>query len=156
MDNFIYCLREQALRENERVYFKIGHANDLDRRKSCMQTANPRLLRFVFVLGPFLDRDEAEDVESQAHQVLAKHRVRGEWFDTNPLAVPEFLEWIDAQLLPICVQEKSAIPQKLAISHKSIGMLEYCRKKADDLIRGKKPVQQAFDLGEGRSNRNRV
>ena len=109
--NYIYCFREQALRENEYVYFKIGHANDLDRRKSSMQTANPRPLRTVFVLGPFLCRDEAENVESQAHKLLARYRVRGEWFDVNPLTVQEFWDWVDAQLLPICVQEKSTIPE---------------------------------------------
>lgn len=106
MENYIYCIREQALCENECVYFKIGHANDLDRRKSSMQTANPRPLRVVFVLGPFLNRDEAEDVESQAHKLLAKHHVRGEWFDTHPLSVPEFWEWIDSQILPISVHER--------------------------------------------------
>lgn len=121
VENYIYCVREQALRENESVYFKIGHANDLDRRKSSMQTANPRPLRIVFVLGPFLDRDEAEEVESEAHKLLAKHRVRGEWFDTNPLTVPEFWEWIDAQILPLCIHEKSACPRQPARPKKYIG-----------------------------------
>ena len=111
MEHYIYCVREQALRENESVYYKVGHANDLDRRKSSMQTANPRPLRTVFVLGPFLNRDEAEDVESQAHSVLQAYRVRGEWFEVNPLELPEFLAWIEAQILPICVHEKTTSPR---------------------------------------------
>lgn len=112
MENYVYCVREQALRENESECFKIGHANDLDRRKSSMQTANPRPLLTVFVLGPFLDRDEAEDVESQAHSLLAEYRVRGEWFDVNPLEVAGFWEWIDAQILPIYIHEKGESPQQ--------------------------------------------
>lgn len=111
-ENYIYCVREQALRENESVYFKIGHVNNLDRRKSLVQTANPRPFRIVFVLGPFLDRDEAQDVETQAHKLLAEYHVRGKWFDRNPLVVPEFWEWIDAQILPLCVHDKSAISRQ--------------------------------------------
>lgn len=148
MENYIYCVREQALRENESVYFKIGHANDLGRRKSSMQTANPRPLRIVFVLGPFLDRDEAEDVEFQAHKLLAKHRVRGEWFDTNPLTVPEFWGWMDAQILPLCVYEMSAIPQQPARLNQSIGRREKrWHRGFRDPNRKKKPTQISLDLG---------
>ncbi len=147
MENYIYCVREQALRENESVYFKIGHANDLDRRKSSMQTANPRPLRVVFVLGPFLDRDEAEDIESQAHKLLAEHRVRGEWFDTNPLAVPEFWEWIDAQILPLCVHEKSAIPRSRDRQQRGQRRQRQRRRRMyGTRTRRKKPDQGSFDL----------
>lgn len=148
MENYIYCVREQALRENESVYFKIGHANDLDRRKSSMQTANPRPLRIVFVLGPFLDRDEAEDVESQAHKLLAKHHVRGEWFDTNPLAVPEFWEWMEAQILPLCVYEKSAIPKRPGRLDRNIGRREKrWHRGPRESYRQRKPTQNTLDLG---------
>lgn len=147
MKNYIYCVREQAIRENESVYFKIGHANDLDRRKSSMQTANRRPLRFVFVLGPFLCRNEAEDVESQVHSLLSKYRIRGEWFEVNPLAVPDFWDWIDAQILPICVHEKSAIPQ-----FKDRKLRGQCiqwqrrRQKYGTLTRRKEPDQGSLDL----------
>ena len=147
MENYIYCVREQAIRENESVYFKIGHANDLDRRKSSMQTANPRPLRFVFVLGPFLCRDEAEDVESQAHSLLSKYWVRGEWFDVNPLAVPDFWDWIDAQILPLCVHEKSAIPKFR--DRKLRGQCRQWqrrRQKYGTLTRRKEPDQGSLDL----------
>ena len=77
MENYVYCVREQALGESGSVYFKIGHANDLDKRISSMQTANPRMLKVVFVLGPFLNRDEAEDVESQSHSLLSRYRDGG-------------------------------------------------------------------------------
>lgn len=147
MDNFIYCIREQALCENESVYFKIGHANDLDRRKSSMQTANPRPFRTVFVLGPFLDRDEAEDVESQAHSLLSKYRVRGEWFDVNPLEVPEFWNWIDAQILPIYVHEKGATPRRRVRQQRGRGQQEQrCRQENGNPIRRRKPNQGSFDL----------
>ena len=148
MENYIYCIREQALCENECVYFKIGHANDLDRRKSSMQTANPRPLRVVFVLGPFLNRDEAEDVESQAHKLLAKHHVRGEWFDTNPLSVSEFWAWIDSQILPICVHEKAAVPWRPARSRPRFGRRESKWQRAHgDLYCRKEPIQGSLDLG---------
>ena len=149
MENYVYCVREQALRENESAYFKIGHANDLDRRKSSMQTANPRPLRTVFVLGPFLDRDEAEDVESQAHSLLAEYRVRGEWFDVNPLEVAGFWEWIDAQILPICVHEKGGLPQQAGRQswgyRKPGNFLK--RRIGGGLDRKKKPAQGTLDLG---------
>lgn len=145
--NYIYCFREQALREDESVCFKIGHANDLDRRKSSMQTANPRPLRTVFVLGPFLCRDEAEDVESQAHKLLARYRVRGEWFDVNPLTVQEFWDWVDAQLLPICVQEKSAIPEHPTRRQWATSRLNrQGRRKYGNPYLEKKPKQGSFDL----------
>lgn len=147
-ENYIYCVREQTLRENESVYFKIGHANDLDKRISSMQTANPRPLRIVFVLGPFLDRYEAKDVESQAHMLLAECHVRGEWFDTNPLSVSEFWEWIDAQILPLCVHEKSAIPQQLIRARDGFGnRRRRWQGKHGDLYTRPKPIQGTFDLG---------
>lgn len=149
MEHYIYCVREQALRENESVCYKVGHANDLDRRKSSMQTANPRLLRTVFLLGPFLDRDEAEDVESQAHTVLARYRVRGEWFNVNPLEVPEFLLWVEAQILAICVNEETTSPQAgrgNALARKS----RYFLKRRDrGYERRARPTQGALDLRSG-------
>jgi len=145
--NYIYCVREQALRKNESVYFKIGHANDLDKRKSSMQTANPRPLRFVFVLGPFLCRDEAKDVESQAHSLLSKYRIRGEWFEVNPLAVSEFWDWVDAQILPLCVHEKSAIPQfRDRRQHGQCRQQQHYRKMYGASTRRRKPDQGSFDL----------
>ncbi len=147
MGNYIYCIREQALRENESVYFKIGHANDLDRRKSSMQTANPRPLRFVFVLGPFLCRDEAEDVESQVHSLLSQYRIRGEWFGVNPLAVRDFWDWIDAQILPLCVYEKSAIPKFMdRQQHDHCRLQQRRQRKFGSHTRRKNPDQGSFDL----------
>ena len=108
---YLSCIRERALRDGESEYFKIGHSNDLDLQIISMRTANSRAFQTVFVLGPFLDRDEAELVESQAHSLLAEYRVRGEWFDVNPLEIAEFWEWVDAQILPIRVHEERALPQ---------------------------------------------
>lgn len=147
MENYIYCVREQALCENAPVYFKIGHANDLERRKSCMQTANPRPLRTVFVLGPFLDRGEAEDVESQAHSLLAAYRVRGEWFSVNPLTLPEFWGWIDAQLLPICVHEKSALRAQPVGSARRLRRWATKRHRHGHTCCSKRYLQGTLDLG---------
>lgn len=109
---YIYCVRGQAVENRETVFFEITQANDLDRRKTPAITPNPRTLRTVFVLGPFLDRDEAEDVHAQAHSFLAKHRVAEGSFCINPLEMEEFWEWVDAQLLPILVYEMRTRPQQ--------------------------------------------
>lgn len=74
----------------------------------CVSEAN--LPRTVFKLGPFFDGDEAENVESQAHSLLSQYQVQRGRYRVNPLELSEFWEWIDAQILPICVYEETAFP----------------------------------------------
>ena len=104
MNNYIYCVREQASENNKAVFFRIVNADDLDLPRNSVNCA--RALQTVFVLGPFMDKDEAKDVESQAHSLLAKYRVWGDWLSINPLETAEFRAWLDAQILPIRVHEK--------------------------------------------------
>ena len=108
--NYIYCVRENPGAIKDTAYYKIGHANDLERRVTSMQTANPRELVILFELGPFLFRDEAEDIESQLHSLLSRYWVRGEWFSVNPLTLGEFWDWIEAQILPISIREEIRMP----------------------------------------------
>ena len=104
MNNYIYCVREQASENNKAVFFRIVNADDLDLPRNSANCACA--LQTVFIFGPFMDKDEAEDVESQAHSLLAKYRVWGDWLSINPLETAEFRAWVEAQILPIRVHEK--------------------------------------------------
>ena len=111
MENiYVYCVREQTHCRRAHTYFKIGRADDLQGRSSLMQAIHAKPPRTVIILGPFLDRDEAETVESQAHSLLSRFEVQEGRYRINPLQVSGFWEWIDAQILPICVYEKTAFP----------------------------------------------
>ena len=105
-NHYVYCARIQRPGKVDSANFNIGYADELERRSLTSQFANPRSLQTVFVLGPFLDRDEARLVESDAHSILAKFRIGSGWFMVNPLELAEFIGWIDAQILPICTYEK--------------------------------------------------
>ena len=112
-----------------------------------MQTANPRVLKIVLTLGPFLNRDEAEDIECQAHGLLSQYRVRGEWFSINPLIVPEFWEWIDAQILPVRICEKGAFyragDRTRNLSECAIARWQRGR---GGFYSGERPIQRCLDL----------
>ena len=108
---YVYCFREQALFDKAPAYFKIGRANDLEKRTSSTQAANARPPNCVFALGPFLDNDEAEIVESQAHRFLSRFGIQRGRYRVNPLEISEFREWISAQIIPICVYEKNTCPR---------------------------------------------
>lgn len=106
MNNHIYCVREQASEHSKAVYFKIVNEGDLDLLGNSAKSVHAGAPQTVFVLGPFLDKDEAKDVESQAHSILSKYRARGEWLGINPLESAEFCAWLHAQILPIRIREK--------------------------------------------------
>lgn len=108
MKNHIYCVYEQVCENSGAVYFKIVNEIELNLLRNVAKRVRACAPRTVFVLGPFLVHDEAKDVECQAHSILTKYRVRGEWLGINPLESAEFCAWIDAQILPIRVREKRA------------------------------------------------
>ena len=106
MNIYLYCVCEQASESNKAALFKLVNADGLNSLRSSAKTAHSCTPRTVFALGPFLDSDEAKDVQSQAQSLLAKYRVQGDWLGINPLEIAEFWTWIDAQILPIRVHEK--------------------------------------------------
>jgi hypothetical protein len=55
---------------------KIGRAADVEKRLASLQTACVEALELIAVLR--------NDHEADLHERLAKHRVRGEWFDGSP------------------------------------------------------------------------
>ncbi|MDH5305229.1 MAG: hypothetical protein OEW64_14175, partial [Gammaproteobacteria bacterium] len=85
----------------------------LDQRENILQAAKANQPGTVIALGPFLDRDEAEIVESQAHLLLSRYQVQRGRYRVNPLDVSEFREWIDAQILPVRVYEKTVSARQL-------------------------------------------
>ena len=61
---------------------KVGLATDPQSRLTTLQTASPfDLVMHAAVAVPFR---EAHSVERRAHQLLARSRVRNEWFETSP------------------------------------------------------------------------
>lgn len=62
---------------------KIGWADDVEKRRSDLQTANPEELRIIGV------KAGVRDMEKALHRKLAPHRIRGEWFRAAPEVLAE-------------------------------------------------------------------
>jgi hypothetical protein len=61
---------------------KVGLATDPQTRLAALQTASPFNLQIhVAVQVPFA---EAHTIERRAHRLLARSRIRSEWFQTSP------------------------------------------------------------------------
>ena len=108
---YVYCVREQAHGQGP-ACFKIGCDYDLAQPANTLQATKSIPPRTVFALGPFLDRDEAQIVESQAHILLSRYEVQRRRYRVNPLDVLEFRDWIGAQILPVSVHEKTAFARQ--------------------------------------------
>lgn len=54
---------------------KIGYASDLASRISTIQISTPEELSLLFAF------QGGREIEKELHQLLAKYRLRGEWFD---------------------------------------------------------------------------
>lgn len=60
---------------NQNKAVKIGYASDLASRTSCIQLSTPEELSLLFAF------QGGRETEKELHQLLAKYRIRGEWFD---------------------------------------------------------------------------
>jgi hypothetical protein len=70
---------------------KVGITGQLSARLAQVQTGNPYPLELAIYL-PMPDRSVAGLFEGGFHQVMAAHRMKGEWFDlTPPLALAALL-----------------------------------------------------------------
>lgn len=63
---------------------KIGISSDPEKRIATLQTANPNPLVLLCAFAT-PDRTMAKMLESAFHQVMAEHRLAGEWFDIQPM-----------------------------------------------------------------------
>ncbi|MFF8610892.1 GIY-YIG nuclease family protein [Streptomyces sp. NPDC015346] len=77
MTAFVYVIGEQGSR-----IVKIGTTKDLSLRLTALQTGNPNPLVLLW------SHQGGRDLEGHLHATFAPHRVRGEWFDLNPLGEP--------------------------------------------------------------------
>jgi hypothetical protein len=64
---------------------KVGIANDVLKRLAQFQTASASELVAAHVF-PLPNREMARELEKAFHSTQEKHRLRGEWFDIEPLA----------------------------------------------------------------------
>ena len=63
---------------------KVGITANLSGRLATIQTGNPRKVDIAFSFGT-PSRAIAQTLELAFHEVFAKHRMAGEWFDMNPV-----------------------------------------------------------------------
>jgi predicted GIY-YIG superfamily endonuclease len=73
--HYVYVCSESGSRR-----IKIGVSNDVKRRLEELQTGNAHSIELWFLL-PFQRREDADQVERYLHDLYAKYRVSGEWFD---------------------------------------------------------------------------
>ena len=106
MNIYIYCVCAQLQEDSKAFSFKIVNEDGLDNLTASVLGTELYPLRIVFTLGPFLDLDEANNIESEAQSLLAHYRDKADWLEINPLNLSDFLAWIDSQILPIRVYEK--------------------------------------------------
>lgn len=84
--NFIYVIGHGVLPNAVQPPIKIGLSANPRGRLSSLNTASACPLVFVCKLQVG-KRVMAERMERELHQLFAKHRKNGEWFDVDPLAV---------------------------------------------------------------------
>lgn len=70
---------------------KIGIATDPNRRLSELQTANYELLTLLYRLE-CNSLTDAQQLETVLHRRYAQQRIRGEWFDSDPINIIEDIE----------------------------------------------------------------
>jgi hypothetical protein len=69
-DDFVYVIRLDDERH------KIGISKRPAERLHCLQISHPSRLEIVYLLKT----NRSLTVERESHRILAKHRLRGEWF----------------------------------------------------------------------------
>lgn len=60
---------------------KVGYSTNPQMRLASLQTASPDQLRLADVLATDID---GRMIEAEAHRILDRHRLAGEWFDVSP------------------------------------------------------------------------
>ena len=75
---YLYVIECQ---EENRILYKIGITNDLDKRIKSIKTGNPYPVKYVFIE----ERDDASKIERWLHTQFNTYRMEGEWFHTLKL-----------------------------------------------------------------------
>src|SRR4051812_18350249 len=88
-DHHIYVITVAKPGE-DRGPVKIGITGNVDARFCALQTASPYPLQLVHVFtAP--DAQCARGVERAFHEIQAKHRTHGEWFDLSPVVAVQIM-----------------------------------------------------------------
>jgi hypothetical protein len=77
--NYIYVIK--GYRDQCRQHVKIGVTKDPERRLAEIQTGQSRKIDYAFIAPTSGD---PRAVEKEAHAMLARSRLNGEWFDVPP------------------------------------------------------------------------
>ena len=110
---YVYCARKRT-HCDEAACFSIGSVADVVERASPTEAGGAAIPRVEFALGPFLDFDEAGSVESQLDSLLSRFRKQQRQYRVNPLEVPEFWAWVDAQILSVYIGERVSVPYRIS------------------------------------------
>ena len=71
-------------------YHKIGISNNPTYREKTLQSEQPKIE--TVETRKFANRKIAKEFESELHIKYEHKRIRGEWFDLNPIEINEILE----------------------------------------------------------------
>lgn len=103
----VYCRREHASR-TQTPYYSTETVIRPSTLEGPRASASEDLTGTIFTLGPFLDVDEACLVEAQLCSLMSNPGDPEGVFYRNPIEVPEFRAWVDAQILPVQFCEVAA------------------------------------------------
>jgi hypothetical protein len=111
VSTFVYIISHASL-GGLAAPVKVGITKSLGSRLASLQTGNSRQIEvaFHFVLA---SRQDAVFAEAEFHREMAQFRLRGEWFDMEPLYALEVLTGIVFDILErqyaICVNRTLAL-----------------------------------------------
>ncbi|KQB59371.1 GIY-YIG nuclease family protein [Acidovorax sp. SD340] len=91
--------------ESEAQLVKIGVAKDVEKRKATLEATGGHALTLIQSFGPFT---QATKIEAKAHQTLASHRMKGEWFSCS---VTEALAAVSEALKTVPHVSESPAPE---------------------------------------------
>ena len=90
---------------------KVGYSTNPQMRLAALQTASPGRLDLAYALATDID---GRMIEAEAHRILDRHRLAGEWFDVSPQIATEAVEQAARNMgLPLVSSDAASIARAL-------------------------------------------
>lgn len=94
---------------------KVGISSWPGGRLAALQTASPYELRVVHAFR-FEDRNRALDLEWITHKFYSEDRIRGEWFNIEPMEVLDFMVFeLDRTRRPEAICDQMGLTRAIAM-----------------------------------------
>ncbi len=91
---------------------KVGYSTNPQMRLAALQTASAGQLHMAHILATDID---ARMIEAEAHRLLDRHRLAGEWFDVSPEVAIEAVELAARNMgLPVVSTDTDQIARAVA------------------------------------------